>query len=178
MEYMMNGVKYYIEDGADLDAFLTIDTMYRWNTILRGTIINTVMPTAAPTYTEPPTAAPTFAPTTFSCMSVVGTASGDGHAMFTLYQGKITLWGGHGQHRTGATMRQPTEAIYHMIATGHWNTIGLKLDGTITTWGHRSTLYNANNAQKDLYSIRCGYNFAGGLTADNQMKLWGTNHNN
>jgi len=75
-------------------------------------------------------------------------------------------------------MRQPTEPIYAMIATGHWNTIGLKMDGTITTWGHRSTLYNQNNSQKGLYSVRVGYNFACGLDADNMMKCWGTNHSN
>jgi len=52
------------------------------------------------------------------------------------------------------------------------------MDGTITTWGHKSTLFNANDAQKDIVTVRVGYNFACGTTADNAIKCWGTNHSN
>jgi len=176
-EYMMNGKTVWIEDNDDMAAYMRLPGEFRWSNGLSGSIVNTVMPTSAPTYTEAPTASPTFSPTTIVCQSVFGWG-GDGHGTFTLYQNKITLWGGHGNYRQGMSMRNPTEAIYAQLSHGHWNAGAVKIDGGIDIWGNRNNCYNQRPTDKQYIWVQVGNDFACAMTADNTFKCFGANHDN
>jgi len=174
--YMMMGSRVYIEDNADFAAFLALPGATRMKTVIDASIVNTGMPSSAPTYTEPPTAAPSFAPTSISCIGVLG-YGGDGHGIYTLYQKRVKLWGGHGNYRQGLGMRQQTDAIYTMIAPGHWNTAAIKENGGLEVFGNRNNLYNQRPQTGNYWWIQIGNGWGCLINEENRLKCVGDNHN-
>jgi len=111
------------------------------------------------------------------CYSVLG-YGGDGHGIFTLYQGKLTLWGGHGNYRQGLSLRAPTQPDYAMIAPGHWNLGAVRRDGAIDVYGNRNTFYNARPQKKDgtYWWMQTGNDFGCAMNQDNKLFCFGSNH--
>jgi len=194
LEFSFMGGPMWIENDYDMQAFLRIPRETRSETELLASIVNTEMPTHAPTYTnsptETPTNAPTFTiapsstptknPTTIYCGSIFP-SSGIGYSFATLYQDRITVWGGQEDKYEGLHLNHPTEERYAQFDTGHSNICAVRLNedgigGDVDCWGVNNSVRTTKPSRDDLVQVSVGYQNACALAADGDVFCWGTDN--